>query len=129
MNENYKNIRYYFYKDAEELADKLLDFVVWLEREPCTNDGNCVGMSVSRRMCTACRLRLAFTHTVGISFVNETGGPTVAPVPSEMVNDEMDRALQETRAGDSAILKHHEDDWSGGGGKGQDWNNESVGLP
>lgn len=64
------------------LADRLRAFEVWLDAEPCTHPGNevvfarmrsegrepptdfrgCEVISVSRRMCPACRLRLHFYH-------------------------------------------------------------------
>ena len=47
------------------LARRVANFSeAWLEDEPCTNDGHCVILSNSNRMCPACRLRLAFFHCV-----------------------------------------------------------------
>lgn len=74
MKQHYEDIRSAFNKDRD-LADKLLDFTVWLERELCLKDDGCIGMSVTKHMCAPCRLRIAFTHTVGVSFINETGHP------------------------------------------------------
>jgi hypothetical protein len=46
------------------LADRLRAFESWLAFEPCQNDGHCYFMSVSRRMCSSCRLRLHFYHCI-----------------------------------------------------------------
>jgi hypothetical protein len=52
------------------LARRVDDFMEWLEAEPCANgqvgDGyrSCAILSLTRTMCPACRLRLAFFHTV-----------------------------------------------------------------
>lgn len=38
-----------------------LDFA---ERVPCDKDNTCVGLSVARRMCGRCRIRLALSHAL-----------------------------------------------------------------
>jgi hypothetical protein len=44
------------------LADRIRAFEEILENEPCTNDGGCIILSNSNRMCSACRLKLRFYH-------------------------------------------------------------------
>lgn len=60
------------------LADRVRAFEVWLENEPCQNDGHCIILSNSTRMCAPCRLRLHFHHCTYNAEAYE-GGPGEIP--------------------------------------------------
>lgn len=60
------------------LADRVRAFETWLVAEPCQHNGECIILSVSRRMCASCRLRLRFYHCVYNAEAYE-GGPGEIP--------------------------------------------------
>lgn len=75
------------------LADRLRAFEQWLMGEPCVHPGNletwgvlerkpdeggCIILSNSHRMCCACRLRLHFHHCIHYA-ENYEGGPGEIP--------------------------------------------------
>lgn len=60
------------------LADRVRAFETWLETEPCQNDGGCIIMSNSQRMCAPCRIKLRFFHCTYNAEAYE-GGPGEIP--------------------------------------------------